>query len=354
MDIYKNIEYLKKADYAKYLYFTGSKYPRLFYYIKTLGLYSDLLFQTRYSRPLMIICETVNICSNECIICPYSKMTRKKEIMPLKLFEKVLRDYSEMGGGKLSLTPMVGDIFLDKFLPERLAMIKKYPKITGVSVTTNTILSDQYTDTQLEEILNSFERIHISVYGIDDEEYSLMTRRNTYSQMIKNIRRIIQLTKKTDSLLLGFRFLKERAPAEIHEWIMNNLGKDIHYGQTNEYTDWGGSVDSAKPLPFFGVWCRRKGGQSHCLLPLSCCMIFSNGDVSFCPCIDFDIKREFLLGNISNHSLGQILNSSKNKRLWASPANLPRLCRTCVSYRSFEELSKCEYIFENPIDFIGG
>jgi len=77
----------------------------------------------------MLNCETVNICTNNCIICPYSKMKREKTIMSQKIFEKVLHDYSEIGGGYLTLTPKNGEFFLDNLLPGRLSALDNYPKV---------------------------------------------------------------------------------------------------------------------------------------------------------------------------------------------------------------------------------
>jgi hypothetical protein len=65
-------------------------------------------------RPLMLICETTNICNNHCIICAYDHQTRKKQRMQQDVFRRTLEQYVEIGGGPLSLTPMVGDVFLDR------------------------------------------------------------------------------------------------------------------------------------------------------------------------------------------------------------------------------------------------
>lgn len=350
MNIYQNIKSLNQPHFLKKITFRSEKIPYFSQVIeRILPQYSALFFNI-YSRPIMIICETVNICCNDCIICPYSKMTRKKEIMSLRLFEKVLQDYSAIGGGKFSLTPKCGDIFFDTFLLDRLDLIKKYPKISGLSVTTNAILSDKLDDIHLRKVVNSFERMHISIYGIDSEEYSIMTQRDTYERMITNIQRIISLSEK-DNIVFGFRFLKQHTESEIEEWIINNFKKRIPYGETNIYMDWGGAIDSAKPLPFKGLFHQRKEGLSQCLIPLSACLIYSNGDVGYCSCNDYDIKDEFLLGNISKASLKEILNSQKNQYLWA---NLPDFCKTCVSYRPCSEVSTYEFMFEDPIHFIGG
>ena len=88
-------------------------------------------------RPLGLLIETVNICNNDCVICPYSAQTRDRRIMSTSLFEKVVDDYARIGGGPVSLTPMVGEVFLDKRLRERLTYLRGTPSITKVSTITN-------------------------------------------------------------------------------------------------------------------------------------------------------------------------------------------------------------------------
>jgi sulfatase maturation enzyme AslB (radical SAM superfamily) len=354
MNIYKKVEGLDYKKYETNLFFYKSKLPGCSKILKKIWPNCQDIFQIRYSRPIMLICETVNICCNNCIICPISKMTRKKEIMSLRLFEKVLTDYSDIGGGNLSFTPKVGDIFLDKFLVERLEMTKEFPKIKGISVTTNAIFSDKFSDKEMKEILQSFERVHISIYGIDEEEYHLMTRRDTYSRMIENIQRIVNFSENPNSITFGFRLLKSHTSSDINTWIENHFHKKIPYGIVDSYMNWGGSIETNRPLPFNGKWKNKKTNKSRCLIPLIACQIFSNGDVSYCGCNDFDINEEFMLGNISKSTLAQIFNSSRNAELWDSTINLPNSCKKCVSHRSFSEFKKYKYMFNNPIDFIGG
>jgi len=307
-----------------------------------------------FSRPVMVICETVNICCNDCIICPYGSMTRKKEVMPLDLFEKLLGDYSAMEGGRLSLTPKMGDIFFDPLLPDRLALVRKYPKITGISVTTNAIESDRYSDRELREIVSSFRRFHISVYGLDPEEYALMTRRVTYQRMIDNIRRIITVAPRSCTLTLGFRLLHERSPEEIDAWMTRNFRVELPYDVTSTYMDWGGTLDTTRPLPFDGKWRPARVTASQCGIPLIACLVFSSGDVSFCSCNDYDRKEEFSLGNIGTNSLTAIINSPKNAKLWESALDLPRSCKFCSSHRHVKNPEYFPELFEDPQDVIGG
>lgn len=302
----------------------------------------------------MIICETVNICNNDCIICAHSKMTRKKVTMPLNLFEKVLRDYSDMGGGKLSLTPMIGDIFLDKFLIERLEMVSQYPKITGLSVTTNAIVSDKFSDAELKFILEKFERVHISIYGLDNEEFQIMTRRSHYSRMLNNVKKIIEINPNKKSVAFGFRFLKKHAESEIRSWIIKNFHCEIPFSSTREYSNWANAVDTSIKLPFAGEWIPSRENTEPCIIPLFACQIFSNGDVSYCACTDFDINEELKLGNVTKDRLIDILNSDKAKRLMKSDTGMPDYCRYCTFHKPMTELIQNKHAIQNPIEFIGG
>lgn len=311
-------------------------------------------FHSIERRPLMLVCETVNICNNDCIICAHSLMKRKKETMPLDLFEKVLKDYSDMGGGKLSMTPKIGDIFLDKLLIERLKIIPKYSKISGLSVTTNAIASSDLSETELQFVLHCFERFHISIYGLDAEEYRVMTRRSHYLKMLKNVKRIIDLSKNNKNIVFGFRFLKSHTEDEIKIWIQQNFGCQIPFSFTNSYSNWGNMIDTKSKLPFNGEWIPIKENTVPCLVPLFACQIYSNGDVSFCACPDFDINRELRLGNIKEKHLIDIYNSNKCKELWNFNNKMPNYCKYCTFHKPFFDIEECSKMIENPIDFIGG
>ena len=198
MDLYKNVDYLKGLHYGKYLLYQEENRSFLNKLKKMFSL--NISNETR-SRPIMLNCEITNNCTNDCIICAHRNMKRKKMIMPMNLFEKVLHDYSEIGGGYISLTPR-GEIFLDPFLVERLNLLDKYPKIKGISMSTNVVPIDHLSDQDLKQVLNSFFKIHISIYGLNGEEYRLMTQRDFYSKVILNIKRILEFIDKDKTLIL--------------------------------------------------------------------------------------------------------------------------------------------------------
>lgn len=176
-------------------------------------------------RPLFLHIETVNICNLRCLICPCEKMTRKQETMSMEMFKKVINDYTSLGGGDVIMTPQTGDVFLDKYLIERIHFLKSQPTINNIGFVTNAVMAYQYTDDELDYIVNSCLRIKISIYGMDEDEYSLMTRRKgVYDQMVCSIQRIMKLKKDT-IVVFGFRNLHKRLDIEIEKWILDNFVK---------------------------------------------------------------------------------------------------------------------------------
>jgi radical SAM protein with 4Fe4S-binding SPASM domain len=82
--------------------------------------------------------------------------------------------------------------------------------------------------------------------------------------------------------------------------------------------------------------------------------IFSDGGVGFCPCDDFNSDEELLLGNIRNNSLLELYNTQRVKKLWDFEAYMPSFCRRCSFHRPLSQLDEYPWIFERPLDFIGG
>ena len=45
------------------------------------------------NKPLILSMETISACNALCVFCAYPEMERKKEVQPLEIFEKVIREY---------------------------------------------------------------------------------------------------------------------------------------------------------------------------------------------------------------------------------------------------------------------
>lgn len=281
-------------------------------------------------------------------------MSRKKQIMPLELFEKILKDYSAMGGGKLSLTPEVGEVFLDKLLLERIQLVKRYPAITGLSLTTNAAVADMLDPADLRYIVSALDRVHVSVYGLDEEEYTAMTGTQLYGRFIHSLKLLVESIDDKSKIVFGFRLLKQYDDGKIRAWMEKTVGGCFQYHHTKEYSNWGGGLDTRIPLPYSGKWIEQNVNTGKCLMPLCAVMVYVDGRVSFCPCTDFDVSDELCIGDVNTASLSDIFNSIKNIRLWDTDMPSPVICSKCTFHKPIDDTDTLDLMFTNILDFIGG
>ena len=132
-----------------------------------LGLPKDRILFEGMLRPLYLRIETVNFCNNDCIICAYSDQTRIKAHMPRAVFEKAVDDYAVMGGGYVSLTPLVGDVLLDRHIRQHIDYLRKCNFVSGIGFTTNAAMAHRFSNRELDGIVGPLQRLSISIYGLD-------------------------------------------------------------------------------------------------------------------------------------------------------------------------------------------
>jgi MoaA/NifB/PqqE/SkfB family radical SAM enzyme len=295
--------------------------------------------------------ETVNLCNNDCLICAYRNQERAKTQMSMDVFEKTIGDYADMGGGYVSLTPLVGDVLLDRLLPKRIALLVKAPSVSGVGFTTNVAMAHRFDDKELAAIISPLQRVSISVYGLDQTEYETMTQRKTYRRMVEGIRRIVDVASTTVSL--EFRLLQKRSREYVESWVDNELGVKLgSKASVNSII-----TDYAK-IPQFASSGRKKdsvrSGREPTAIPLFAFMVFSNGNVSFCPCDNFQDAEELSLGNVMDRPLSEIYNSEKARKLWDwAGSGVPAFCQKCSFHMPMAMLASNPTIVDDPFQIVG-
>lgn len=301
-------------------------------------------------KPACLIVETVNDCNHDCVFCAKKSLRRTSAIMPLDLFEKIVHEHAAYGGGYVSLTPMIGDIFLDPYLLERLRIIERYSSLISLSVTTNVVLTDRYDDTDLRYILSMFKKVHISVYGLSENEYSMITNRTVYARFLSSFHRVVNFAGG-DKLALGFRFLFNHPEKVIKKWMDDNLCSHLPYASTIQYCKW---PNARLPisLPGDAFWVEPKQQNLPCLVPLLSMQVYADGDVSLCACSDFNASEELKLGTLREASLQQVLKCEKIQSFFSVPWEMPNICKACSFYRPITEVEQT--FIDDPTTFIGG
>lgn len=304
-----------------------------------------------YSRPLSLKVEPTDICNNDCIICAYSAQTREHRTMSLDLFKKVVSDYEEIGGGVFAIAELVGDILLDKYLPERIEIVKGNKAISKLITTTNGVSTAQYDNDTLQFIVQSFDRFRISIYGLDAEEHKAITRRDDYDKALDSISRILRYS--TGNVQFLFRLLKSYSDEKVSQWIADIKARSNYQGHIkvgdvrNQYSNWS-ILDINSKLPFDAKFVPLAKIAETCLTPLVAPAVTANGDVSFCACADFDVK--LLLGNINNSSLREIYNGENCKRFYNwKKYGVPDFCKTCTFYVPMRAIKRQPAYFSGDI-----
>lgn len=325
--------------------------------LKLSGAWSKMRGETGRMRPIMLLCETVNICNADCVFCPYSAQTRPRGFMPSDLFATVLAQYGQIGGGRLSLTPMVGDPLLDRLWMERIRLLAVTRDQITPTITTNLYALDRYSDQEVTVMLGVLDRIHISCYGITAEECETITRRRSFDRFLTQARRLLSLRRASAAncdIRIGFRTLQPRTSDELETFLREQLGTELPYGTTHTYANWGNAMRG--PLPGEALWVPERTNESACILLPLAMQIYWDGRVSACACCDYDSSSQLFLGNLSQQSLSEIFNSPESQAIWRAHeiGCLPPICRNCTFHVPLANLHSKHPIVQNPLGFIGG
>lgn len=347
MNVFQSLDIFKNEDFGRVVLYEKERSSNN----KYLNIFLSKFPRQTMSRPLMIHIETVNVCNHSCIFCAQNLNKDEKKVMSLELFSKILSDYEDIGGGLISLTPSPGEVFLDPLLKERLQLVEKFPKVAGLSITTNGIGSEKISDDDLRYMLSRFKWVHISIYGLDASEYQLITGRKTFDRCISAIQRIVEFSKP-GTICFGFRLLYDRTPNEISEWIQNSVGQTIPFGYTLEYSTWGSLIGTKlNQLPGDARWVKMPRITTPCFRPVISMKVCVNGDVSLCCCGDSS-ARDLILGSVKDNSIEELYNSKKCMKFWNSGECVPETCKSCTTYQPFKNFNSIW--LKNPIDYIGG
>jgi len=97
--------------------------------------------------------------------------------------------------------------------------------------------------------------------------------------------------------------------------------------------DWGGAVSLPSYLKPRPLWPRRHRPCGRLLRNL---MVYSNGHVGACDCVDFDASSELILGNVAQMSLAEMWNGEQIRKIrsdWKTGRRIPAICSKCHTYR---------------------
>lgn len=252
--------------------------------------------------------ETLNICNLRCRHCPYTSMTRKKEVMSLEVFRKVIDDSKDIGIRIANLN-IYGEPLLDKLLFDRIDYCRG--KGMEVQFTSNGTLLDWDMARKVAE--HKVDRIYFSFDSPNKEIYEQIRVGAHFLDVHYNI--------------MGLRILDSR-PKIIIVAVM----QDLNLGEENRIKRmWRPIADQIQTWPVDNRRDIGKGVQrSHwpCHRVFKEVNILSNGLVALC-CLDYDGQE--IIGDSKKETLKEIWNRTSNIRKLhlQGKRSLIKLCRGC-------------------------
>jgi len=286
--------------------------------------------------PLILQIETTNACNAVCVFCARSRMQRAVGVMPLPLFEKIVRDYAGMGGGPVSLTPVVGDALLDPHLLERLRLLRELPGINQVSLTTNAIALENYSDPEVCRLLESLYCLQVSIGGLDPRSYRTMFGVDRFPQVRRALDRLMRLNAglpRPAHLTFAFRSNDWKFEARHRQELAEFRRRGVHINHIWSYANYSGQVASDAGL---GLVVQPGGGKKRraCLYASVALSVCWDGAVTACGCADFEGNR-LALGSAASRGLAQIWHGAGRAALLDAfgKGSLSSICRQCSAYQ---------------------
>ncbi|MDJ0736163.1 MAG: radical SAM protein [Nostocaceae cyanobacterium] len=281
--------------------------------------------------------EGTNICNAKCTFCAYPQMERVKETMSMLEFQRIINEYVAMGGNYVSLTPIVGEPFVDRYLFERLDYLNRTPEIKGFYFYTNGILMKPHVS---EKLISYGEKlsIYVSWGGFDRQTYKATMGVDYFTLVRQHIEEFINIKRTSNSataLTIALRCPMSNCQGELWEkfqqWRREGL---INWYSIDAYDTWAGKV-KAEDLKKVGlqptIMPHKRGA---CELLYMKPIILANSKVNACACRD--VEAELIIGDLKQESLSEIWAGKEIDKIIERHENgdFPDVCKRCTWYTS--------------------
>jgi len=290
---------------------------------------SPVLFYPHYKfhlpLPTVLMIENTNHCNAECVMCPRDTLSRKRGFMSLELFEKIIKEASRESRKPVTHLHGFGEPLLDKLLPEKIRLAKKYG-ITRTYIVSNA--SRLLPETSRKIIGAGLDRMKISFYGTDETSYNSTMKRLDFKVTVQNIKDFLRIRKE----------MKSRAPRLILQYLPNetNRAKVADFKAL-----WGPLIDRHAGDCLNVATLHNYGGgraynvlgkkiKSVCYFPWTSMSVLWDGRVVTC-CMDSNGVQ--VLGDLNTQTIQEVWNGPSLSRVRKDVGNLEYgnypVCMSC-------------------------
>lgn len=281
--------------------------------------------------------EGTNICNARCVFCAYPQMERRKQTMSMPDFERVVAEYVAMGGRHVSLTPIVGDPFVDKHVFERLEHLMALDAVHGISFYTNAILM---TAEKSERLMRYAAKLHVHVSwgGFDRETWNTIMGVEKFEAARDAVLAFLEIKERTQSPIrftLALRCPDSNCRGELWEKLDGYRKRGlVEIAGMSDYDSWAGAI-APEALEAVGLAPRKMPyKRGACELLFTKPVVLADGRVNACACRD--VEAELIVGNVNDKPLSEIWAGAEITELIErhERGDYPDVCKRCTYFVS--------------------
>jgi radical SAM protein with 4Fe4S-binding SPASM domain len=267
--------------------------------------------------PSQVYIELTNACNARCTICATPDMERKRTVMSMELFRRIIDECGQSGAARI-LPFLHGESLLVPDVLEYFRYIRQAAPQAHVNLTTNgSKLGPKLAEAFLKE--NLLDSLIVSVDGPDQETFERIRVGLRYDEVRQNILHFMRRRREMDKTLPTVSI------------AMVTVSENRHLRE--EFKRAWAEADEVRFSVFFN-WAGKLQNQGRALHKVNYCerlqqymTVLADGRVAMC-C--FDSEAQFLVGDTNRHTLREIWHSESMKEK-----------RRLLYERDFKDLSLC-------------
>jgi len=274
--------------------------------------------------PVLVELDVASFCNLKCIMCPNSKMIRRKGFMSLAVLKKVINDtFRKTFEYSIGI---YGEPTLNPELVEMLIYIKKH----GGKVRLNTNLN--YKDNRISEyfVINKVDRIIVTMCGVDKLTYEGISKNGDYELVMRNIEKIKEIKNRLGydkpKIIANFIVMKLNS----HQVSLTRKALCRHFDYCNVYRmhDWAGTQE----IKSLSLKYDRPGNTRKCSFLWTTAAISYDGKILAC-CQDYEGR--VVLGDALKMGISDVWNAQGTKQFRKYYLD-SSLCSNCSHYNRYQ------------------
>jgi MoaA/NifB/PqqE/SkfB family radical SAM enzyme len=296
--------------------------------------------------------EPSSICNLKCAFCAYDKKMTPQMNMSNQFFFDVIEQAIEMGYQRFGLTPITGELFMDKNVMDKIEFLENHPKVKLFHFYTNFTILDEDRIKRVSE-LSKLAYMAISIYGHDRESFVETTKStpHVYQRLVNNLRTLYSICDNFKARLeIGWRTRDSFSLSQNYDSNLVDIikklksDKSISLSFTKYYDNWGGLINQGD-VDALDITIRQAKDvykKGPCALIFYKQQIMADGRVNACACRD--ANATLCIGDLKQTPLKEILSAS-NKYYMQLIEEQQRgrfnvICQSCDFYKSIYQTSR--------------